>query len=64
MPWIPFQKAIRDPRVRKRLSEAKLMKNTGKQVTSTKTWARRAPGTGAAGAIQIDVSAGITSKFL
>lgn len=71
MAFVPFAKALRDPRVHKFaaskfLSEAEFKKRVFREVRLTPSWARRAPGSATAGDLstQVDVALAVAASFV
>lgn len=65
MAFIPFAKARRDPRVRRRISERLLEDRVFREVRLTPSWARRGPGSNTAGELntQVDIPLAIAANF-
>lgn len=66
MAFTEFAQAVRDPRVRKRISESLFVKRVSSEVVGTPTWARRKPGTRVAGRNdwEVDIPAAIAANFV
>lgn len=66
MAFVPFSKAVRDPRVRKRISERLFRDRVYREVRLTPSWARRAPNANVAGVLntQVDIPLAIAANFV
>lgn len=66
MAFIPFAKAKRDPRIRKRISERLFRDRVLREVRLTPSWARRAVGAPLAGDLnlQVDIPLAIAANFV
>lgn len=65
MAFVPFSKARRDPRVRRRISERLFEDRVFREVRLTPSWARRSTNAATAGELntQVDVALAIAANF-